>query len=45
LNTSMQRWPHDGVDAPADVAATAPTPPTRARAAAAAMTFDLMDKM
>ena len=43
LKMSMQLWPHDGVAAPADTAATEPTPPTRVSVAAAAKTLLLMD--
>src|SRR6266567_246892 len=42
LNRSMQLSPHDGVAAPADSAAIAPTPPTRVSVAAAAKTLLLM---
>src|SRR6266700_2638165 len=43
LKMSMQWLPHDGVAAPADSAATEPTPPTRVSVAAAAKTLLLMD--
>ena len=43
LKTSMQLWPHDGVDALAESEPTVATPPTRASVAAPASILLLKD--